>query len=118
MVIEFITSSKFPVGTSVLPQVPLNNVSPENNNFSSSQYKQEPPEVCPGVCITLNSRFPKCIKSPSSTLESTWITNPSSPIYVVKLILGSNKFSAVFLCANIFPPFLSRLKKIGPLMRS
>ena len=70
-VIEFITSSKFPVGTSVLPQVPLNNVSPENNNFSSSQYKQEPPEVCPGVCITLNSRFPKCIKSPSSTLEST-----------------------------------------------
>ena len=43
----------------------------ENNNFSSSQYKQEPPEVCPGVCITLNSRFPKCIKSPSSTLEST-----------------------------------------------
>ena len=34
-VIEVIISSKSPVGTSVLPQVPLNNVSPENTKFCS-----------------------------------------------------------------------------------
>ena len=44
-VIEFIISSKFPVGTSVLPHVPLKRVSPENSNFSDSQYRHEPPDV-------------------------------------------------------------------------
>ena len=73
-------SLKSPVGTSVLPHVPLKSVSPENNNPSDSQYKHEPPDVWPGVCNTLNSKFPKCIKSPSSTLASTSIVKFGNPI--------------------------------------
>ena len=105
-VIEFIISSKFPVGVSVLPHVPLNKVSPENNNFSSSQYKHELPEVCPGVCKTLNSNSPKCNKSPSSILASASTVNPPIPIYDVKLISEFNRFSADFLSVIICPPYL------------
>ena len=46
-VIDDIIFSKLPVGRSALPQVPLNIVSPENSKFSSLQYKQLPPAVCP-----------------------------------------------------------------------
>ena len=73
-------SAKLLVGRSVLPHVPLNSVSPENNSFSFSQYKHVPPFVCPGVCITLNSMFPICIRSPSSTLESASSVISSIPI--------------------------------------
>ena len=44
-VIDEIISSKLLVGKSVLPHAPLNNVSPENNIFSSSQYNEILPHV-------------------------------------------------------------------------
>ena len=48
----------FPFRRYQIGKVPLNNVSPENNNPSFSQYNEVEPFVCPGVCITLNSRLP------------------------------------------------------------
>ena len=105
-IIESIISSKLDVGKSVLPQAPENNVSPENKQHSFSQYKDELPFVCPGVCITLNSKSPKCSKSLSSILESAYNSISGISIYSDKFMVLSFNPILSNLCIKIFPPHL------------